>query len=246
MLDGYLTLGDARFVIGFAEGDGGFAQEALAALSEALPSIAGSFGLREPLERVRVVLVPHRGEFDRLVRDLLRVEIEVPSHPARIAQAQRADMVVLSPSAYEADSTFRYVPDEFQRLLVHEFVHIVEEHLAPDIEAVPRWWSEGLAVYLAQQWRYEDGFRRVALDAVAQNRIPSFREIESERESAYNWGWTIVRFIDRVHGKDMIPRMVKESMNGDVLAVTGEEVGSLEGSWREWLLAGGGLTSHGI
>ncbi len=55
-----------------------------------------------------MILVTKRSEFGRLVRDWLKVDIEIPSHQARIAQAQRTDMVVLSPSATESHTTFWY------------------------------------------------------------------------------------------------------------------------------------------
>jgi len=77
-----------------------------------------------------------------------------------MAQPQRTDLVVLSPSAYEQHSIFRYFLDEYRRLLFHEMTHMFEEYLAPAsaMEAVPRWWSEGLAVYLSGQWKYDDQY----------------------------------------------------------------------------------------
>jgi hypothetical protein len=239
MLGDYLTLENARFEIRFVEGERPFAEETLGTLSEALPSLTRTFLLAEPLPKVRAVLVTHRAEFDRLVRDLLRVQIEVPSHPARIAQPQGTDMVVLSPSAYANHSIFTYVPDQFGRLLIHELVHMVEEHLSPNVEAIPRWWSEGLAVVLSEQWRHEDGFRRPALDGIARNDVPGLRQIEAETKLAYDWGWTIVRFIEVARGRAAIVRVVKECADGNVFSAMGETAGSLETRWRSWLLAEG-------
>lgn len=239
MLDSYLALGDAQFEIRYMAGEGRFAQETFAILSRCLPDIASYFSVADPLPRVKTVLVPDRSEFERLVRELLRVQIEAPSNPARIAQAQRTDMVVLSPSAYEQHSVFRYVPDDFKRLLIHELVHMVEEHLTPDIEASPRWWSEGLAVHFSEQWRYEDDFRRSAIDGIAGNNIPSFCQIEAQRQLAYDWGWTIVMFVEGAYGREMIVRMVKECADGDVFRVIGEDAQTLEERWRDWLLAEG-------
>ncbi len=244
MLDNYLTLENAQFEIRYVEGEHRFAQEALGILSTALPSITSYFLLSNPFPKVRAVLVTHRNEFDRLVRDLLRVEIEVPSHPARLAQPQRTDMVVLSPSAYASHSIFTYIPAQFRRLLIHELVHMVEEQLTPDMEASPRWWSEGLAVYLSEQWRYEDEFRKAALDGIAQNNIPGFRQIEAERTLAYDWGWTIVWFVESAYGRHMIVRVVKECADGNVFSVLGETATSLETRWRNWILAEGRLTSQ--
>ena len=244
MLDDYLTLENAQFEIRYLEGDHRFAQEAFGILSQELPSLTDYFLLQKLLPKVRVALVINRNEYDRLVRELLRVEVEGPSSPYRIAQPQRTDMVVLSPSAYEGHSVYHYNPDEFRRLLIHELVHVVEERLSLDIEASPRWWSEGLAVYLSEQWRYEDVSMKTALDGIANNKIPSFCQIEAEKNLAYDWGWTIVRFIESSYGKEMILRMVKESTDGNVFSVIGETAGVLEKMWREWLAEKESLTGQ--
>jgi hypothetical protein len=236
MLKNYLTLGDAKIEIRYVEGERRFAAQAFDVLDAALPTITSYFAIAQPFPRVRVILVASRAEFDRLVRDLLRVKIEVPSHPARIAQPQRTDMVALSPSAYHSHSTFEYVPDQFGRLLVHELVHMVEEHLSPDIEASPRWWGEGLAIYLSGQWLHDDEFNKPALDGIAQRKLPGFRQIEVDTRLAYDWGWTIVRFVEHTYSKDMIVRIVRECPDGDVLSLLGEETASLEARWMKWLL----------
>jgi hypothetical protein len=235
MLNGYLALGNAQFEIRYGEGDHRFAQEVFGILSQELPSLTDYFLLQELFPKVRVVLVINRNEYDRLVRELLRVEVEGPSSPYRIAQPQRTDMVVLSPSAYESHSVYHYDPGEFRRLLIHELVHMLEEHLSPDIEASPRWWSEGLAVYLSEQWRYEDVSVKTVLDAIAKNNIPGFSQIEAENRLAYDWGWTIVRFMESSYGKEMILRMVRESTDGNVFSVIGETAEVLEKKWKEWL-----------
>jgi len=236
MLDNYLTLENAQFEIRHIEGERQFAQETIRVLSDGLIQITRYFRLSKPFSKVRVVLVTSRDEFDRLVRDLLCVEIEVPSHPARIAQPQRTDMVIISPSAYETHSLFKYNVDQFGRLLVHEFVHMVEEYLSPNIEAIPRWWGEGLAVYLSEQWLYDDEFIKPAFDSIAQNEIPGFHQIELERKLAYDWGWTIVWFIEANYGSEMILQVVKECVDGNVFSMVDAEVNSLEIRWKKWLL----------
>jgi len=235
MLDHYLKLGDASIEIRYVDGEREFAELALESLNDKLPSLMDTFQIPGAFPAITVVLVPDRNEFDRLVRDLLQVEIEIPSHPARIAQPQRTDMIVLSPSAYAAHSPFSYVPDDFRRLLVHELVHMMEELLTPDMEVSPRWWSEGLAVFLSEQCRYEDGFRQPAVYGVAQDAIPSLSQIEADVTLAYDWGWTIVAFIEAQYGKDMIVRIVKACADGDVLAFLEGDRRMIEKCWQEWL-----------
>lgn len=237
MLDNYLSHGNSQIEIRFMAGDEQYARMALDALAQALPDLCAFFEVAGPFPRVRVVLVPDRDEFDRLVRDLLRVEIEVPSHPARIAQPQRTDMVVISPPAYPKHTLYTYQPQDFCRLLVHELVHMLEEFLTPDIETTPRWWSEGLAVFLSGQCREEIEFYRAAQEGIANRSIPTFQQIDAERRLAYDWGWTIVQFFESAYGRERIVCIVRECTAGDVFAVIGEDPASLEEQWKDWLLA---------
>lgn len=225
--------------IRYVEGELRFAEEARVSLTLVLPAITGYFQCAGVFPKIRVVLVPNRDEFDRLVRDFLRVDIEIPSHPARIAQAQRTDMVVLSPSAYKSHSMYPFIPEDFKRLLAHELVHMVEEHLSPDIEVIPRWWSEGLAVYLSGQWRHEEDFRKPVREGIAQGTIPRFAEIQADRKLAYDWGWTIVQCVERAYGKEMVLKVVQECGDGDVFSVMGERADGFEKLWKEWLVGGG-------
>jgi len=237
MLDNYRVLENKRIEIRYLDGDYEFAQEALLALDGAFDRVTQYFSFSGLFPTVRVILVTNRYEFDRLVRDLLKVEIEVPSHPARIAQPQRTDLVAISPSAYEAETIFQYNLGEFQRLMVHELIHMVEEHLSPNIELSPRWWGEGLAVYLSEQWRYDNEYKKIAIDGIEQKNIPSFRQIEMERKMAYDWGWTIVKYIETKYGTDMILRIVNECADGKVFAMIGDNVNLLERQWKQWLLS---------
>ena len=215
--------------------EGYIARNALLALNRALEFCKQYFSL-ESFPKIRVVFVCNRDEFDRLVRDLLKVEIEVPSHPARIAQTQRLDMVMLSPTAYDKYSTFIYQPASFDRLLFHELIHIVEEYLSPNIEAIPNWWSEGLAIYLSGQWQYDEIFRKPALDGIRGKNIPDLSEIQSDLRLAYDWGWTIVSYIEHLFGQSKIKEIITHCADGNVLESISSELTIFEINWKQWLL----------
>lgn len=240
MLDDYLLLDRDRIGIRYTGGDRAFAEETANALAEAILDLSDYFGLRQPFPRIRVVLVPNRDEFDRLVADLLGIEIEKPSHPGRMAQPQGTDLVVLSPSAYEQHSTYRYVPEEYGRLLFHEMTHMFEEYLAPAqaMETAPRWWSEGLAAYLSGQWKYEDqyGFRKPVLQGITEKTIPGIQEVQASLKLSYDWGWTIVMYIVHVHGKESILRIVRDCDDGEVFRMLGEDTRNFERKWQRWLV----------
>ena len=66
---------------------------------------------------------------------------------------------------------------------------------------------------------------------------------ETKRNRAYDWGWTIVRFIESVYGRDMIVQIVRECADGNVLRMIGGDIGELEVRWKDWLLVKGILAS---
>ncbi len=247
MLDGYIEVRSGNIEVRYTGADRRYAEVTLAVLSEAYAFLEECFSIGQPLPTpVRAILGPSRSEYDRLVVHLLGVDIEVPSNPGRLAQPQRTDIVFLSPSAYQQHSTYSYDADEYRRLVVHELVHVLEEHLSPDIEAAPRWWSEGLAAYLSGQWRHADQFRfrQPVIDGIRLGRVPSISEIQADVELCYAWGWTIVMFIEKVFGGATIARIVRQCRDGDVLATLGEDPHTFEKEWQRWLLHEHHLQSH--
>ena len=238
LLMDYRSVGDSGIQVWHVKGEDEYAADACLTLAGKQKLLLRTFCVEEVFPLVRAVLVPNRDEFDRLVKDLLRIEIEVPSHPARIAQPQRTDMIVLSPTAYAEHSTFEFVPEHFRRLLAHEFVHMIEEFLSPDIEASPGWWSEGLAVYFSEQSAHEDGFRGAAVDAIVTGSIPALARIMDDGKLAYDWGWTLVQYLDAVYGRDVICRIVRECADGNVLSCLGVGQDAFEEQWLQWLRDG--------
>jgi hypothetical protein len=218
--------------------DEGFVAATLSGLVKGAALLTDYFGLHGRFPPVRTILVPDRGEFDRCVAEVLKVQIEVPSHPARIALPQGTNLILLSPRAY-VPGKYRYTPEGLERLIGHELTHIVEEHLSPNIEALPRWWSEGLAMHLSGDW--VDEFPHV-LRETAAGRIPALAEMQDGAVTdvsvrlCYQWGWTVVRCIESTHGQAAIRRAVERCANGDVLATVGEDPGSFERAWRKWLV----------
>jgi len=236
MIDNYLTLRRHNIEVRYIEGDEVSAEETFIVLKEVLVFLSKSFCLRDPFPPIRAILVPNRSEYERLVINLLGVDIEIPSNPARIAQPQKTDIVFLSPSAYKEHSVYEYNPDEYRRLVFHELTHVFEEYLTPDIETTPRWWSEGLAVYLLKQWKYEDKIKSPVLQGCKNKKIPDLKRIEKDIKFYYQRGWTIVMFIERTYGTEMILRIVKECNNGNVLGIIGEDLKDFEKRWKKWLL----------
>ena len=240
----YCTLRHADLSIEYVSVEEAFVQDTCEALREALAQLRGFFGLKEMFPPVRVILTPDRPEFDRCVRDILKVKIEVPSSPWRVAQPQRTDLVILSPCVWEKEYN-SYSPEGYRRLIAHETTHIVEEHISPDIEGVRRWWSEGLAMYLSEQWRDVHDLETVCR-CVAAGRIPALSDIDVAADEggkipreavkrAYEWGWTLVMFMSARYGCDTIRKIVSSCADGDVFGTAGIDKPRFEREWKAWL-----------
>lgn len=235
MLNDYLWFSKDYIKVGYIGKDQTFVEETHNSLGEAFISLYEYFKPKEKFPSIRAVIVPDRNEFDRIVKELLKVDIETPSRSSRIAQTQKTDIVILSPSAYKRDSIYEYRPDEYRRLLFHEATHVMEEYISPNIETQQRWWSEGLAVNLSTQWRYEDEFREPVLKGLKNKQIPNFKEIQEDVRLSYQWGWTIVKYIEELYTPIMIAKIVKACENGDVFNILGKDIKSLEKEWKKWL-----------
>jgi len=209
-------------------------------IQDAIASLVTYMALDRPFPTIHAILAPDRNAFDSLIADVLRVEIERPSDPRRIAQPQRTDVVFLSPSVYATQSAYEYVPMDYRRMVHHEMVHVVQEYLSPNIETSPFWWDEGLAVYLSEQWQYESQFRfREPVIAAEQEKcIPSLADIERDPALAYAFGWTLVRFIEQQCGRETVRRGIRQMADGDVFAAIRQARNCFERDWQAWLLRG--------
>jgi hypothetical protein len=238
MLQGYKRVTERGVDVFFAELDRSSAERTSSVLCRAAAELSARFGMARPCPPIRAVLAPDRDEFDRLVADLLRVEIERPSDSHRIAQAQKTDIVLLAPRAYATHSAYAHEPADYRRMLRHELVHVLHESVSPDMERSPLWFDEGLAVVLSHQWRYESQFRfrEPVLEAVRGQGLPPFSEVQADRGLAYSFGWTVVRFIEQRWGWDSVLRIMREMEDGDVLAHLAVTADEFERRWREWLV----------
>jgi len=233
----YLVLQQDSMTVEVVPEDQDFVAATFDGLLKGAALLTDYFGLHGRFPSVRTILVPDRGEFDRCVAEVLQIQIEVPSHPARIALPQGTNLVLLSPRAYEP-GRYRYTPEGLERLIGHELTHIVEEHLSPNIEAQLRWWSEGLAMHLSGDWM--DELPHVVRETAA-GRIPALCEMQDGAVAdvsvrlCYQWGWSVVRCIESARGRTAIRRVVEQCADGDVLATLGEEPATFEREWRDWL-----------
>lgn len=187
-------------------------------------------------DTINIYLAPNRNEFEYLILNILKINIKMPTSKGRIAQPQRTDLILLCPSAYDTDSIYKYNFEEYKRLLTHEMVHMFHEHLSVDMENIARWFSEGIAVYLSKQYKYEDEFNKPVIDGVSNNKIPKISDIIDDVMLSYDWGWTIVKYIYNIYGFDTILNIIRNCGSSDVIGFMKEDNIEFEEKWRAWLL----------
>lgn len=193
------------------------------------------FNREMKLPEIEITLAENRKEYDLILSN--RHGLKALKTPAtRIAQPIDTNLLLLSPSAYESDSTYIFKKEEYIRLMIHEYTHIVIRLLSCETDAVPRWFEEGLAVYLSEQWLYEDEIVGPVYWGVKKNKIPTLRKILTNRIYYYLWGWTVVKYIEKHYGKKMILNIVNNcNQDNDVFDIVGEECCTVGKKWRKEL-----------
>lgn len=160
----------------------------------------------------------------------------MPTSKGRIAQPQRTDLILLCPSSYHTDSIYTYNAKYYKRLLKHEMIHMFHEHLSVDMENTSRWFGEGIAVYLSNQHKYEDEFKNPVIEGVLNNKISSVEDINNDVMLCYDWGWSLVEYIDETYGFDTVLNIIRNCGSTDVVGFMKEDKVEFKNKWKNWLL----------
>ncbi|MFW5966549.1 MAG: peptidase MA family metallohydrolase [Persicimonas sp.] len=126
----------------------------------------------------------------------------------------------------------------------HELAHVAVDQ-ARGGEPVPRWFNEGFAVMMAQQWDHERSERLA--QAAAGDNLRSFDKLWDEFPAhqmsgalAYDQSFHFVRWLRAEYGEDLFAR-VNEQLGEDTSfrealeSETGVGFDALEARWRESL-----------
>ena len=205
------------------------------AFSTGLSRVLDYLGVTDEFPLANLFLLPDRAEFDRFVAHLT----PTPTTPGRVGQPQGHDLYLLSPTAYPTDASPAWLgPDGrcdmamYARLIAHEAVHMAEEHLSPReaMENRPAWWSEGLAVLLSEQHRYDhDVLEHMRTDLEA-SVLPTLDEMVGG--PAYTWAWAPVDCTLRNLDREKVVAMITGTSGADILELLGLERERFGRDWR--------------
>lgn len=221
----------------FSEKDRNIVSETRKNAVAGIDAVLKYFSLRFKFPLINIFIAPGRKEYDFFVAHLT----PVPTSKGRIGQPQAVDLYLLSPNAYKRDADHVYLKPGgiynkamYGRFIVHEMVHMAEEYISPRgaMDARPRWWSEGLAVYLSGQYR-ESGIQDLMKKALAGNHIPSIDELSGP--NAYIWGWTVIKYIETRFGKSKIRHVLERTNNFNLSKILGVNSKNFEQKWRKFV-----------
>ena len=97
--------------------------------------------------------------------------------------------------------------------MVHEFVHVASWNLRGNADNVPKWLSEGIAYYEADQ--IEENGLRILRSRVSQGRIPSLYRMEVAGSvdfgdlGGYLFGYTIIEYMVKKYGMKTVAELIK-------------------------------------
>lgn len=120
----------------------------------------------------------------------------------------------------KAGSGYSY--SDFMKVIVHEFTHIVTAKINPNISSIPRWLTDGIAVYEAKQ---DDNVNQVISRAKSINKFPKLKDLENPftfgDDCGYQYSYSIVDYIIKTYGYDKLIALIKSPADFEkILGIT--------------------------
>jgi len=127
---------------------------------------------------------------------------------------------------------------ETNHVLGHELVHAFQYDIAKrgnsSVVLMPLWFVEGMAEYLSIGGMDAQTAMWMR-DAVAQDKLPSIKDLSSPRFFPYRYGQAIWSYLAGRFGPDVVPRLLKarsEKVANRLKAVTGLSAEQLSRDWH--------------
>lgn len=134
--------------------------------------------------------------------------------------------------------------NELDKTFVHELAHVAVD-IARDGQPVPRWFHEGFALMIAEEWTRQR--RETLARAASTGSLISLAQLEGNFPAhhnlsslAYAESFHFVRFLKDRHGLDSLRATMDRVRGGTefdeaVEEATGESMAALESTWRTQL-----------
>jgi hypothetical protein len=173
-----------------------------------------------------------RKEFERTVN------APIQDWAAGCAYPLQARIVLLDPILSEDRRI------DLARIVEHEITHVIFGlYVKENLNKVPRWFNEGVAMYVSDDWGYSN-YWTILTGTLGNNIIPLYDISEYFPQSAYQArlayaeSCSIIMFMVKRYGNDALKRCIHELAKGrpfdEALAsATGVNIDWLEGRWMK-------------
>lgn len=152
----------AKLRFHFAEPDRQAARDLLSRAAATRRAVAQRLGV-DPNGVFHVYLAHDQAAFDRLLAG-------APSWMSGVAHGR------LGWAAVRLDTSAGRLWDDVHRTVRHELAHLMLRQAAGERDDLPRWFSEGFAIYVADEWSFERARRLTR--ALLQGRVFPLRRLE--------------------------------------------------------------------
>lgn len=198
-LSPWQSLRGESFVVLYQQMDSLNAQNIYKILSEDFYSINYEIGatLEQP---VRIFIAPTESGFTRMTGE------SFPHWGEAVAIPAHQQVIVKSPRWYRPSQQMKII-------LCHELVHVLVAAATANVE-LPRWFNEGLAIYVSGDLRFVEG--KELPRAVSSGHLLKLREINSvlsfqqlQASLAYQQSFAAVQYLVDTYSHSSLPKLLQ-------------------------------------
>jgi Peptidase MA superfamily len=195
------TLSRGAVRVMYSDGDEAAAQRALASVADAVDDLSSRLPAGD--SPIIVKLCGTHGDFARYAGTYARTNV------AGVAMADEGFIAVKTPRLLEGRSGF-------EGTLTHELVHVLLARNT-DVDVLPRWLNEGIAMTLSREHRFNATFHTGRM--YFQNRLIPYARldwafmtpgVEMEFGDAYAQGLSMTRYLRESVGEDAFWAIVRD------------------------------------
>lgn len=111
------------------------------------------------------------------------------------------------------------------KVVVHEFTHIVTMSINPDVNNIPLWLSEGIAVFEADQ---SQGTDETLSQAKSSGKYPDLKSLERDpynfgTQGGYQFSYSIIEYMVDTYGYDKVMALIKSPSEFEKILGLSEE-----------------------
>ena len=181
-------------------------------------------------------VLPSRAAFDGFFREKWKIE---ETQCWWVAAGISTDLVLLSPRVWSSDACEHDGEDEAEvrGIVMHELVHVFHGQSNAKLEELETigWFIEGLATYVSGQLD-EERMTSLRPAIEAGDAVPKSLERAWSGKHRYGVSGTLVQYIDRTYGREMIERLLPMTTEKQILGALELTEEELLERWRAFVL----------